>query len=87
MKDCWFFDKNLDEIPDDVMEFLDFPLEDVERQSDGEEEQDWDAQFKLLEEPSLGVFSVSSSQLFGQTQNEKRSFSASVSFLPLNFAL
>ncbi|KAK7312574.1 hypothetical protein VNO77_36526 [Canavalia gladiata] len=82
-KDCWFYDKNFnglsDEILDDVIEFFDFPLEDVETDS---VEQDWDAQFKLLEEPSLGIFSVSSSGLFGQTQNENpklgRSFSASL---------
>ncbi|TKY67209.1 GATA transcription factor 11 [Spatholobus suberectus] len=80
MKDCWFFDKNFDglsdEIFDDVIEFFDFPLEDVE--SDGEE-QDWDAQFKLLEEPSLGVFSVQSSELCGQTQNENAKLGRSLS--------
>ncbi|XP_027345946.1 GATA transcription factor 11 isoform X2 [Abrus precatorius] len=82
MKNCWVFDNNLnglsDEILDDVIEFFDFPLEDVE--IDGVE-QDWDDQFKL-EEPSLRVFSVSSSELSVQTLNENAkhecSFSASL---------
>nr|KYP68540.1 hypothetical protein KK1_022170 [Cajanus cajan] len=61
MKDCLFFDKNFnglsDKILDDVLELFDFPLEDVE--TDAGVDLDWDAEFKLLEEPSLGIFSVS----------------------------
>ncbi|KAI5411810.1 hypothetical protein KIW84_056765 [Lathyrus oleraceus] len=44
-------------------------------------EQDWNDQFKHIEEPSLGVFSVPSFDLCGETQNEKpnlvNNFSAS----------
>lgn len=83
MKDSWFFDKNFnglsDEAFDDVVNFFDFPLEDVDPNV---VEEDWDAEFKRLEEPCFDVFSVSSSGLCGKTQNEKpqlgRSFSASV---------
>ncbi|XP_022634213.1 GATA transcription factor 11 isoform X1 [Vigna radiata var. radiata] len=50
------------------MELFDFPLEDVET-DDGAEE-DWKAQFKFLEEPSLGIFPVQPSQLCAHTQNE-----------------
>ncbi|KAI5391191.1 hypothetical protein KIW84_076157 [Lathyrus oleraceus] len=87
MKNCWFFDNNFngvsDEILGDVVEFFDFPLDDdVETDV---VEQDWNDQFKHIEEPSLGVFSVPSFDLCGQTQNEKpnlvNNFSASVSFL------
>lgn len=73
-----------DDILDDVMdmELFDFPLEDVET-DDGAEE-DWKAQFKFLEEPSLGIFPVQPSQLCAHTQNEnvkvETSFSGSVSF-------
>ncbi|XP_020215002.1 GATA transcription factor 11 [Cajanus cajan] len=60
MKDCLFFDKNFnglsDKILDDVLELFDFPLEDVE--TDAGVDLDWDAEFKLLEEPSLGIFSL-----------------------------
>jgi len=90
MKNSWFFDKNFngvsDEILGDVVEFFDFPLEDVE--TDGVE-QDWNDQFKHLEEPSLGVFSVPSFELHGETQDEKpklvNNFSAAVSFLLPSF--
>ncbi|KAK7341848.1 hypothetical protein VNO80_24788 [Phaseolus coccineus] len=85
MKDWLFFDKNFnglsDDILDDVMdiELFDLPLEDVE--TDDGVEQDWDAQFKFIEEPSLGIFPVQSSQLTAHTQNEfvkvETSFSAS----------
>jgi hypothetical protein len=89
MKNSWFFDKNFngvsDEILGDVVEFFDFPLEDVE--TDGVE-QDWNDQFKHLEEPSLGVFSVPAFELRGETQDEKpnlvNNFSAAVSFLLLS---
>ncbi|KAF7805602.1 protein ENHANCED DISEASE RESISTANCE 2-like [Senna tora] len=68
MKDSWFFDKNFnglsDEIFDDV-KFFDFPLEDIEPDA---VEEDWDAQFKHLEEPSFDVFSVPSSGLCDKTQ-------------------
>ncbi|CAL5211256.1 unnamed protein product [Lathyrus oleraceus] len=83
MKNCWFFDNNFngvsDEILGDVVEFFDFPLDDdVETDV---VEQDWNDQFKHIEEPSLGVFSVPSFDLCGQTQNEKpnlvNNFSAS----------
>jgi len=90
MKDWLFFDKTFnglsDDILDDVMdiELFDLPLEDVE--TDDGMEQDWDAQFKFIEEPSLGIFPVQSSQLCARTQNEivkvETGFSASVSFLP-----
>ena len=84
MKDCWFFDNNFngvsDEVFDNVVGFFDFPLEEVE---DDVVEEDWDVQLKHLEEPSLGVFSVSSSGLCDKTENENpklgRSFSTSVS--------
>lgn len=89
MKDCWSFDKNFnglsDEILGDFIGFFDFPLEDVETDV---VEQDWDAQFKHLEEPSLGVFSSASSSsglCDRKTHHENpklgRSFPASVSFL------
>ncbi|XP_017433895.1 GATA transcription factor 11 [Vigna angularis] len=74
MKDWLFFDKNFnglsDNLLDDVMdiEFFDFPFEDVE--TDDGAEQDWNAQFKFLEEPSLGIFPGQSSQLCAHTQNE-----------------
>lgn len=91
MKDCWFFDNNFnglsDEIFDDVVEFFDLPMEDVETDVVVE---DWDAQFKHLEEPSVGVFSVSSSGPSDETQNENPKLgscsSASVSIL-LSFLL
>lgn len=89
MKTNWFFDQNFngvsEDILEDVIEFFDFRLDDVELTDVVEE--DWNAQFKHLEEPSLGVFSVPSSGLCGEieTQNEKpklgKSFSAAVSFL------
>ncbi|KAJ1409219.1 Zinc finger, GATA-type [Sesbania bispinosa] len=75
MKDSWFFDKNFnalsDEMFDDVLKFFDFPLEDVETNA---VEEDWDAQFKRLEEPCFDVFSVSSAGLCGKTQNENHQF-------------
>ncbi|XP_028757014.1 GATA transcription factor 11 [Neltuma alba] len=71
MKDPLFLDKSFngisDEIFDDVIKFFDFPLDDVE--ANIAEEEDWDAQFKRIEEPSFDVFSVSSSELCGKTQN------------------
>ncbi|OIV99329.1 hypothetical protein TanjilG_17139 [Lupinus angustifolius] len=72
MKDCWFLDNNFnclsDGISDDVFEFFDFPIEDVETDF---VEEDWAAQFKHIEEPSLGVFSVPhSAALCDKTQNE-----------------
>ncbi|XP_061353888.1 GATA transcription factor 11-like [Gastrolobium bilobum] len=82
MKDGWFFDKNFnglsDENFDEVIKLLDFTLEDVETD---DAEEDWDAQFKQLEEPSLGAFPVSSSGLCDKTQKNEnpkleRSFSA-----------
>lgn len=96
MKDCWFFYNNFnglsDESLDDVMdmEFLDLPLDFEDVETDAVEEQDWDAQLKLLEDPPppLGVFPLQQSSAFcGQTRNENaklgsKSFSASVSFLP-----
>jgi len=90
MKDWLFFDKNFNglsnDILDDVMdiELFDFPLEDVE--TDDGAEQDWNAHFKFLEEPSLGIFPVQPSQHCAHTQNEnvkvERGFSVSVSFFP-----
>ncbi|KAK4286443.1 hypothetical protein QN277_002998 [Acacia crassicarpa] len=72
MKDPLFLDKSFnglpDEIFDDVIKFFDFPLEDVD--ANIAEEEDWDAQFKRIEEPSFDVFSVSSSELSGKTQND-----------------
>lgn len=86
MKDSWFFDNNFnglsDEIFDDVINFFDFPLEDVE--ANGVEE-DWDAQLKCLEDPRVDVYTASSAGLCAKTQNEKpqlgMKFSASVSIL------
>jgi len=90
MKDWLFFDNNFnglsDDVLDDVMdlELFDLPLEDVE--TDDGVEQDWDAQFRFLEEPSLGIFPLQSSQHCAHTQKEnvkvQTRFSASVSFLP-----
>ncbi|ESW04260.1 hypothetical protein PHAVU_011G080200 [Phaseolus vulgaris] len=74
MKDWLFFDKTFNGLSDDIlddvtdMELFDLPLEDVE--TDDGMEQDWDAQFKFIEEPSLGIFPVQSSQLCARTQNE-----------------
>nr|ACU24388.1 unknown [Glycine max] len=72
MKDSWFFDNNFnglsDEIFDDVINFFDFPLEDVE--ANGVEE-DWDAQLKCLEDPRVDVYTASSAGLCAKTQNEK----------------
>ncbi|RDY05476.1 GATA transcription factor 11, partial [Mucuna pruriens] len=86
MKDSWFFDNNFnglsDEIFDDVVNFFDFPLEDVDANV---VEEDLDAQFKCLEDPRFDVFSASSAGLCGKAQNEKpqlgMGFSASVSIL------
>ncbi|KAG4980956.1 hypothetical protein JHK84_034540 [Glycine max] len=86
MKDSWFFDNNFnglsDEIFDDVINFFDFPLEDVD--ANGVEE-DWDAQLKCLEDPRFDVYSASSAGLCAETQNEKpqlgMKLSASVSIL------
>lgn len=86
MKDSWFFDKNFNGLSDEIfndLNFFDFPLEDVETNA---VEEDWDTQFKRLEEPCFDVFSVSSSGLCAKTQNENpqlgRNFIASVSILP-----
>lgn len=72
MKDPLFFDKSFsglsDEIFDDVIKFFDFPLDDVE--TNIAEEEDWDAQFKRIEEPSFDVFSASSSEFCGKTEND-----------------
>ncbi|KAK4255095.1 hypothetical protein QN277_008137 [Acacia crassicarpa] len=69
MKDSWFFDKNFnglsDEIFYDVIKYFDFPLEDVEPNAIDE---DWDAQFKHLEEPYFDVPSVSPSGLCDKTR-------------------
>ncbi|KAI5410610.1 hypothetical protein KIW84_055940 [Lathyrus oleraceus] len=82
LENCWFFDNNFngvsEEILSDVVVFY-FPLDDdVETDV---VEQDWNDQFKHIEEPSLGVFSVPSFDLCGETQNEKpnlvNNFSAS----------
>ncbi|TKY48535.1 GATA transcription factor 11 [Spatholobus suberectus] len=71
MKDSWFFDNNFnglsDEIFDDVINFFDFPLDDVEANV---VEEDCDAQFKCLEDPRFDVFSASSAGLCGKAQNE-----------------
>ncbi|XP_020973446.1 GATA transcription factor 11 isoform X1 [Arachis ipaensis] len=79
MKDCWFLDNNLNGVSDeafDVVGFFDFPIEDVE---DDAVEEDWGAQFKQLEEPSLGVFSVSPSGLSDKTENENPKLGRSIS--------
>ncbi|XP_028808024.1 GATA transcription factor 11 [Neltuma alba] len=69
MKDSWFFDKSFnglpDEIFDDVIKFFDFPLEDVEPNA---MEEDWDAQFKRLDEPYLDVLSGLPSELHDKTR-------------------
>ncbi|OIW09139.1 hypothetical protein TanjilG_11277 [Lupinus angustifolius] len=69
MKDSMFFDKNFNGLPDegfnDIVNFFDFPLEDVEFNV----EEDWDAQFKRLEEPCFDVFPVASSGMCGRTEN------------------
>lgn len=68
MKDSWFFDNNFnglsDEIFDDVINFFDFPLEDVEANV---VEKDWDAQLKCPEDPHFEDFSAG---LCGKTKNE-----------------
>ncbi|KAL2328603.1 hypothetical protein Fmac_022030 [Flemingia macrophylla] len=85
MKDCLFLDNNFnclsDKILDDVIEFLDFPLEDVE--TDCGEDLDWDAEFKLLEEPSLGIFSLQPS---AQTPNENPKLTRTISASPAKTA-
>ncbi|KAF1882936.1 hypothetical protein Lal_00003118 [Lupinus albus] len=69
MKDSWFSDNNFiglpDEVFNDVTNFFDFPLEDVETNV----EEDWDVQFKRLEEPCFDVFHVTSSGLCGKTEH------------------
>ncbi|GAU12926.1 hypothetical protein TSUD_97370 [Trifolium subterraneum] len=85
MKNNWFFDNDFNGVPDeileDVVEFFDFPNEDVETDA---VEHDWNDQLKHLEEPSLGIFPVPSSELHGETQNEKpnpmNNFAAAMSF-------
>ncbi|KAL2332032.1 hypothetical protein Fmac_019613 [Flemingia macrophylla] len=71
MKDSWFFDNNFnglsDEVFDDVVNFFDFPLEDVEANV---VEEDWDAQFKCLEDPRFDFLSASSAGLCGKIKNE-----------------
>ncbi|MED6206634.1 hypothetical protein PIB30_028759 [Stylosanthes scabra] len=79
MKDILFLDNNLNGVSDeafDVVEFFNFKLEDVE---DDVVEEDWVAQFKLLEEPSLGVFPVSTSGLCDKTENENPKLGRSIS--------
>lgn len=81
MKDSWFFDNNFnglsDDIFDDVVGFFDFPLEEVE--------DDWDSQFKCLEDQHSEVFSASSNGLCAKPQTENpqfgTEFSVSVSIL------
>ncbi|KAI9077846.1 hypothetical protein K1719_040192 [Acacia pycnantha] len=85
MKDSWFFYKNFnglsDEIFDDVIKYFDFPLEDVEPNAIDE---DWDAQFKHLEEPYFDVPSVSPSRLCDKTQKGNPKLeSISTSFLAM----
>ncbi|KAI4334389.1 hypothetical protein L6164_019088 [Bauhinia variegata] len=90
MKDSWFLDKNFsglsDEIFDDAMKLLDFPLEDLENNFP---EEDWDAQLKHLEDPSFDVFSVPSYGLCDSTQYDNpklklgRSFSACNEISPI----
>ncbi|XP_019436280.1 PREDICTED: GATA transcription factor 11-like isoform X1 [Lupinus angustifolius] len=82
MKDSWFSDNNFNGLPDevfnDVTNFFDFPLEDVET----DVEEDWDAQFKRLEEPCFDVFQVTSSGLCGKTEHNLRSFPTSCNGVP-----
>ncbi|KAI4322273.1 hypothetical protein L6164_021984 [Bauhinia variegata] len=90
MKDAWLFDKNFsslsDEIFDDAMKLLDFPLEDVENNFP---EEDWDAQLKHLEEPSFDIFSMAPYGLCDSTQHDNpklklgRSFSACNEISPI----
>ncbi|KAL5056087.1 hypothetical protein RYX36_036769 [Vicia faba] len=85
MKNGWFFDNNFngvsDEILGDVVEFFDFPLDDDDDVDTDGVEQDWNDQFKHIEEPSLGVFSVPTFDLCGEARNENpnlvNNFSAS----------
>ncbi|KAK2370836.1 GATA transcription factor [Trifolium repens] len=67
MKDSWFFDKNFnglsDEVFDDVLQFFDFPLEDVETNP---AEEDWSA----LGEPCFDAFSVAPAGLCAKPKIE-----------------
>lgn len=85
MKDSWFFDKNFnglsDENFDDVINFFDFPLEDVEPDA---VEEDWDAQFNHVEEPCYDVLSmaplgVCDKTRKGNPKHERMSTSVSLS--------
>ncbi|KAK7257702.1 hypothetical protein RIF29_31865 [Crotalaria pallida] len=70
MKDYWLLDNNFNGLSDGILDerkFFDFKIEDEENDV---LEVDWAAQFKHLEEPSLGVFSVSSSGICDKTHNE-----------------
>lgn len=88
-KESWFFDNDFNGLPDDivfddVLKFLDLPLEDVD--PNGAEE-DWSVQFQSLGEPCFDAFSVSSAGLHGESKirNEiprtGKSLSAPVSIL------
>ncbi|KAE9585757.1 putative transcription factor C2C2-GATA family [Lupinus albus] len=72
MKDSGFLDKNFNGLPDevfnDIINFFDFPLEDVEINV----QEDWDAEFKQLQEPCFDVFHVASSGLCGKTDNNSQ---------------
>jgi hypothetical protein len=82
MKDSWFFDKNFnglsDEVFDDVLQFFDFPLEDVEANP---AEEDWSA----LGEPCFDAFSVAPAGLCAKPKIENpqlgNGFSAPVSVI------
>ncbi|KAK7402121.1 hypothetical protein VNO78_14136 [Psophocarpus tetragonolobus] len=79
MKDSWFFDNNFNGLSDeifDVTNFFDFPLEDVDASA---VEEDWNVQLKSLEDPCSEVFSASSAELCGKTQNENPQFGISFS--------
>ncbi|CAJ2660699.1 unnamed protein product [Trifolium pratense] len=85
MKDSWFFDKNFngleDEVFDDVLQFFDFPLEDVETNP---AEEDWSA----LGEPCFDVFPEAPVGLCAKPKIENpqlgNGFSAPVSIISCN---
>lgn len=56
-----------DECFDDIIQFFDFPLEDVEGNLGGE---DWNAKLQLLEPPSLDVLTGLSSGFSGNICND-----------------
>lgn len=85
MPDSWFIDGNFngisEEFFDDVVEYLDLPLEDFEGNAGGE---DWNARLQSLEPPSMDILASFSSGCCGRignvTSKPDQNLSISVSF-------